>query len=383
MTERARSHSTVPSSYLTTETSGRTAADGLASDPSPARARPATRRPSRWSGQSVVEFAIVLPLFMLILLITIDFGRMFFSYVALNNAAREGAAYAATNPTDTSGIATHAVAEANTQAQRGEHPLSVSTACVDTSAATIPCTDAAGGGGPGFTVTVTATETFSFITPWIDGFFGNNFKMASSASTVALGLAPNVSATQPPGCAAPSFAEITVAGSGLTVDVDGSSSQPSTGLCHISGYNWAFGDGQSDVSYATGTVHNYSQPGTYVITLTVTNQGGTASTTTTVVAPLSTTCLAPTAGYSIAPPTGVGGGAGTTFSYDASSSTNMGIAACHPHFLWEFGDGAIGPDASSATHKYAGLSGGHSVTVRLTVTNDAGSDQSTQTLTLH
>jgi PKD repeat protein len=254
---------------------------------------------------------------------------------------------------------------------------------VDTSAATIPCTNAAGGGGPGFTVTVTATETFSFITPWIDGFFGNNFNMASSASTVALGLAPNVSATQPPGCAAPSFAEISVAGSGLTIDVDGSSSQPSSGLCHISGYNWAFGDGVTDVSYATGTVHTYAAAGTYTVTLTVTNQGGTASTTTTVVVPLSTTCLAPTAAFSIAPPTGVGGPVGTTFGYDASSSTNMGVAACHPHFLWDFGDGAIGPDASSATHKYAGLSGGWTVTVRLTVTNDAGSDQSTQSLVLH
>jgi PKD repeat protein len=341
-----------------------------------------TPRTSRWHGQSVVEFAIVLPLFMLILLITIDFGRMFFSYVQLNNAAREGAAYAAANPTDTSGIANHAGTEANSQAQRGEHPLSISTACVDTTGASIPCTAAAGAGGPGFTVTVTATETFSFITPWIDGFFRNNFKMASSASSVALGLAPNVSATQPPGCAAPSFAEITVAGSGLTVDVNGGTSQPSSGLCHISGYNWTFGDGQSDVSYSTGTVHTYAVAGTYIVRLTVTNQGGTATATTTVVVPLSTTCLAPVSAFSIAPPTGFAGPGGTTFGYDASSSTNMGVPACNPHFVWDFGDGIIGPDAASATHKYAGLSGGRTVTVRLTVTNDAGSDQSTQILTL-
>jgi PKD repeat protein len=383
MAKRVRSHSTVPSSYLTSETKRRTTVDGLVADPRSASPRALAPRRSRWSGQSVVEFAIVLPLFMLILLITIDFGRMFFSYVQLNNAAREGAAYAATNPTDSTGITAHAAAETNSQAQRGENPISVSTACVDTSAATIPCSTAAGGGGPGFTVSVTATETFSFITPWIDGFFGNNFKMASSASTVALGLAPNVTATQPPGCAAPSFAEISVAGSGLTIDVDGSSSQPSSGLCHISGYNWAFGDGVTDVSYATGTVHTYAAAGTYTVTLTVTNQGGTATTTTTVVVPLSTTCLAPTAAFSIAPPTGVGGGAGTTFGYDASSSTNMGVAACNPHFIWDFGDGTIGPDASSATHKYSGVSGGRVMTVRLTTTNDAGSDQSTQTLVLH
>ncbi|MBF6605460.1 MAG: pilus assembly protein [Chloroflexi bacterium] len=336
----------------------------------------------RGAGQSVVEFAVLLPLFMLLLLVTVDFGRLFFSYIQITNAAREGAAYAAVDPTNLAAITTRATAEANSQAQGGEHPIAVTTACVDTTGATIPCSGAPGGGGPGYTVTVTASEVFSFLTPWMNGLLGNNFTMSTSASAVALGLAPNSSATQPPGCAAPSSAVMSVAGSGLTIDVDGSASQPSSGLCHISGYNWSFGDGTTDVSYATGTVHTYAFPGVYVVTLTVTNQGGTATTTSTVTVPLSTTCLAPHAAFSIAPPTGSAGSSGTIFGFDASASTNMGVEACHPHYTWDFGDGATGPDAPTTTHQYVHSAPGTTVRVRLTVSNDAGSGQSTQTITL-
>jgi PKD repeat protein len=330
-----------------------------------------------------VEFAIILPVFMLLVLITVDFGRVFFSYVQLSNAAREGAAYAAQQPGDISGITSRATAETNTQAQGGEHPLSVTTACLDTTGTTIPCGTAAGGGGPGYTVTVNASEQFSFLTPWINNFFGGSFRMNASASAVTIGLAADPSATQPPGCAPPSSAVISVGGSGLTIDVNGSGSEPSSGLCRISGYNWDFGDLTSDVSYATGTVHTYANPGTYDLTLTVTNQGGSASSTTTVTVPqTTTTCNAPTAAFSVTPPTGTAGLTGTVFNFDASASTNMAVAACHPHFSWGFGDSFTGPDAVTATHQYIGSASGTTVQVVLTVTNDAGTDQMTQPITL-
>jgi Flp pilus assembly protein TadG len=40
-------------------------------------------------GQSLVEFALVLPMFLLVMLGLIDFGRLLFSYVSLANGARE------------------------------------------------------------------------------------------------------------------------------------------------------------------------------------------------------------------------------------------------------------------------------------------------------
>ena len=81
---------------------------------------PRDLRHRRFRGQALVEFALVIPLFMLLLLLAVDFGRLFFSYVQINNAAREAAAYAATAPTDNTAILAKARLETNSQAQRGE-----------------------------------------------------------------------------------------------------------------------------------------------------------------------------------------------------------------------------------------------------------------------
>jgi Flp pilus assembly protein TadG len=45
-------------------------------------------------GQGLVEFALVVPLFFLLLLGTVEFGRAVYTIEMLNNAAREGARYA-------------------------------------------------------------------------------------------------------------------------------------------------------------------------------------------------------------------------------------------------------------------------------------------------
>ncbi len=53
------------------------------------------RRPfaSRKQGQALVEFAIVLPLFLLLVLLIFDLGRAVYFYSAIHNAVREGARY--------------------------------------------------------------------------------------------------------------------------------------------------------------------------------------------------------------------------------------------------------------------------------------------------
>jgi Flp pilus assembly protein TadG len=45
-------------------------------------------------GQALVEFALVVPLFFLLLLGTVEFGRAVYTIEMLNNAARDGARYA-------------------------------------------------------------------------------------------------------------------------------------------------------------------------------------------------------------------------------------------------------------------------------------------------
>ena len=53
------------------------------------RLRNRMRRTSR--GQGLVEFALIVPVLMLMLLLALDFGRVFFGWVGLTNASRIGA----------------------------------------------------------------------------------------------------------------------------------------------------------------------------------------------------------------------------------------------------------------------------------------------------
>lgn len=55
-------------------------------------------------GQSLIELAISLPIILLILLGTIDFGMALFSYSILRDAAQEGALYGSFNPSNTEEI---------------------------------------------------------------------------------------------------------------------------------------------------------------------------------------------------------------------------------------------------------------------------------------
>lgn len=50
------------------------------------------------NGQSLVEFALVLPLLLVLILGAMDIGRMFYTKMVLTNAAREGANYLAYYP---------------------------------------------------------------------------------------------------------------------------------------------------------------------------------------------------------------------------------------------------------------------------------------------
>lgn len=55
------------------------------------------KRCKREDGQAMVEFALILPIFLLILCGIIDFGWLFYNQLSLNNACREGARYAVVN----------------------------------------------------------------------------------------------------------------------------------------------------------------------------------------------------------------------------------------------------------------------------------------------
>lgn len=60
------------------------------------------RRPLRQHGQALVEFALVLPIFLLLMFGIFDVGRAVFAYNAITNSAREAARLAIVNQTTAS-----------------------------------------------------------------------------------------------------------------------------------------------------------------------------------------------------------------------------------------------------------------------------------------
>ena len=83
--------------------SGSLANEGPGSDPTPAETAP-SRRADRHRGQALVEFAIVLPVFFLLVAGMFDFGLGIYSDLTLVNAAREGARLGTIDPGNTSAI---------------------------------------------------------------------------------------------------------------------------------------------------------------------------------------------------------------------------------------------------------------------------------------
>jgi PKD repeat protein len=143
----------------------------------------------------------------------------------------------------------------------------------------------------------------------------------------------------------------------LSCSFDASASSDSDGS--IVSYSWEFGDG----STATGisAAHTYGTDGTYLITLTVTDNGGASSSTSQ---SLTLTSATP----SNAPPV-----ADFTFacteldcSFDASGSNDADGNIVS--YVWDFGDGVTATGVNAA-HLYAADG---SYTVTLTVEDDAG-----------
>jgi PKD repeat protein len=127
---------------------------------------------------------------------------------------------------------------------------------------------------------------------------------------------------------------------------------------------WTFGDGGT--STAQNPSHTYNKAGTYTVTQTVTNAGGTNTMTLAGYITVSPAPVAPVAAFTGTP------GSGTaphyvTFTDDSTSSPTS--------WAWTFGDGGTSTTKNpSHTYRTAG-----SYTVTLTATNAGGSNTLTRT----
>jgi len=122
-------------------------------------------------------------------------------------------------------------------------------------------------------------------------------------------------------------------------------------------YAWDFGDGSTGTG--TSTTHRFTRPGTFAVTLRVTNDAGLTATTTRQLT-VSGTLPAGSADF-VFSPTDPHVGDVVFFNASLSSVTNGS-------FSWDFGDGTSASGVAP-THSY---SAPRTYTVTLTVTNDRG-----------
>lgn len=134
-------------------------------------------------GQSMVELALILPMIALLLVGTVDLGRVFFSYVRLSNAVKEAALYGAYQPTVSGPIRDQAYAEA-----AGRLGVSGTDFVVDPNAGDIQCfqglttqVKACTRVTAGDSIQVTGHYAFKPITTSIVGILGNTFWIRKSA----------------------------------------------------------------------------------------------------------------------------------------------------------------------------------------------------------
>jgi Flp pilus assembly protein TadG len=123
------------------------------------------RRCSRTErGQDLAEYALILPIFLLVVMSIFDMGRAVYYYSALQNSVREGARYGIIYPDDITGIENVVRQKAVGLDVRG---LNISTS--------YPTED---------TIQVRATFQFQIITPIIGALFGSNELTFSGQATM-------------------------------------------------------------------------------------------------------------------------------------------------------------------------------------------------------
>lgn len=304
----------------------------------------------RSRGQSLVEFTLVLPMILLLLMMGLDFGRVFLGWVNLNNTARIAANFAANNATKMA---------ANDSATFDSYYaliLKDATAinCTLPPKASFPHPTYPGGTALGQSANVGISCQFRIITPIISQVIGNPVTVsASSDFPIRTGVVAGV----PVGGSPAPVAGFNISPTGGTAPVaitftDVSTNNPTT-------YAWDFeGDGIVDWTTKTPPPFTYTIPGTYQASLTVSNGvvSSTATRTITILAPPG-----PIADFTATPQTGT---APLSVTFTNTSTSTAAITG----YAWAFGNGTTATTVGPFTKSYA--AGNYTVT--LTVTDTFG-----------
>ena len=316
------------------------------------------RRRNRSRGQSIVEFALLLPAFLLLVLVALDFGRVYLGWVNVQNMARVAANFAANNA-DAWGVPGDAAIKARYQDLIANDARAINCVPPDP----IPDPIFATGLDLGDPVKVNIDCNFAVLTPIVSSVLGSNILVSSSIEfPVKAGIVGSVPGGAPPEPAPiASFSASPTSGmEDLEVTVtDTSKNNPGS-------WRWTFGDGTAASFQKNPPPHVYQDPGTYTITLVVQNGGGSSTATATIdVLPAPPT--GPIPDFSAAPRSGqVPPNLSVAFK---DLSTNGATS-----WSWNFGDGATSSQ-QNPSHAYT-ASGSYDVT--LTVSDGTTSNSQTK-----
>ncbi|MEO8436830.1 MAG: PKD domain-containing protein, partial [Chloroflexota bacterium] len=342
------------------------------------------RRRDKTRGQSLVEFALVLPILMLLTLIALDFGRVYLGYINLQNMARIAANFAANNPTAWAGTPDAAALKAQVQyknqivADAAASNCSLPKVGTVTQVPTPVFIDRNGNGTTsdiGDTAEVRISCTFGVITPGISNIVGKALTVsASSAFPVKSGM----TATGAGGGGGGSAPNAAFTGNGVISPTAISGTTPFTvEFRDTSGGNpsqwvWTFPGGTPDSSSAQDPLNvTFSGLGQHLVELQAKNILGTSTVSMIVtVNPVPSTVNFTSA--PVDPPSGPPGFNVTFVDASAAGGTS---------YVWTFGAGEGGvtnPDNQSVTHTYA-AAGSYTVTLAVTYPGPTGTITTTKT----
>jgi Flp pilus assembly protein TadG len=133
-------------------------------------------------GQTMLEFALVAPLFVFLVFAVIDFGRMFFVQMNLQNAVLEAGRFASTgnhlpdpnNPGQTLSRVASIIATAQ-QAALGASITNIQISSLNGGSGSA--------GGPGDILTVSLTTSLELLTPMVARYFLNGAYTSTSSAT--------------------------------------------------------------------------------------------------------------------------------------------------------------------------------------------------------
>ncbi len=330
-------------------------------------------RRHRRRGQSLVEFAIVLPILLFLTLVALDFGRVYLGWINLQSMSRIGANLAANNPT-----AWQPGGDASVQAQY-QNQIRNDAAATNCQLPTVggvttapdpTFSDSDGNGAAddiGDAAQVQLSCNFVLITPGIKDVLGGSIAVsASSVFPINTGMS-STGGGGPPG--SPPNAAFTGNGSLAPSSLNGVA--PFTVVFRdTSGGNptswlWDFADGTPISTLQDPLDHVFVLPGTYIVTMTATNAWGSSTETMGV-----TVVAASTVDF-----TYVMSSPNAPSTVDFTDASTVGGTS----YDWTFGSGQGIGTGTTTSHTY-NSAGTYSVT--LTVTYPTGPLSVTKTISV-